>query len=349
MNKKIFLITCFYFLIIFLLLLDTAVYPGCVKKYFFVYPWFLALSFLSYMIYFRFKNKKKIIPIYKINNFVVLPVSFLITVLSLYLESTNYPNYVFEHFHLHYDVLAQIFFFSILVSAVTIKKINYLIIKRLIFLTPLALFLVGLIMNFWPFDFFIVLNKEDGVIEYLQTFLYFFASALVFISAIKTWKNKKLFAIFLIVYTGALFFIAGEEISWGQRLLKFDTPEELKEVNYQDEFTLHNIDTFAAYIWQTYVLLGIYGSVSWLVRILINKVNLKFFNKIEFWLNYILPQWQFSLYFFSIFAYNFYQKTFDFKVPQFSEYSELILALGIFLMVTTNYLKDQRDPSFSHH
>jgi len=75
-------------------------------------------------------------------------------------------------------------------------------------------------------------------------------------------------------------------------------------VNYQDEFTLHNIDTFAAYIWQTYVLLGIYGSVSWLIRILINKANLKFFNKIEFWLNYILPQWQFSLYFFSIFAYN---------------------------------------------
>jgi len=95
-------------------------------------------------------------------------------------------------------------------------------------------------------------------------------------------EKQKLFAIFLIVYAGALFFIAGEEISWGQRLLKFDTPEELKEVNYQDEFTLHNIDTFAAYIWQTYVLLGIYGSVSWLIRILINKANLKFLIKLNF-------------------------------------------------------------------
>ena len=33
----------------------------------------------------------------------------------------------------------------------------------------------------------------------------------------------------------------GEEISWGQRVFGFETPEALKEVNEQDEFNLHNL------------------------------------------------------------------------------------------------------------
>jgi hypothetical protein len=41
----------------------------------------------------------------------------------------------------------------------------------------------------------------------------------------------------------ALFFGAGEELSWGQRLLGFDTPEALEE-NEQEEFTVHNLPVF---------------------------------------------------------------------------------------------------------
>ncbi len=33
----------------------------------------------------------------------------------------------------------------------------------------------------------------------------------------------------------------GEEISWGQRIFGFDTPESIKELNYQEEFTIHNL------------------------------------------------------------------------------------------------------------
>ncbi len=40
----------------------------------------------------------------------------------------------------------------------------------------------------------------------------------------------------------ALLFGAGEEISWGQRLFGFATPEFLKTVNTQDEFNVHNIN-----------------------------------------------------------------------------------------------------------
>lgn len=41
-----------------------------------------------------------------------------------------------------------------------------------------------------------------------------------------------------------LIFVAGEEISWGQRIFKWSTPEVLREINYQGEITLHNIDAF---------------------------------------------------------------------------------------------------------
>ena len=37
------------------------------------------------------------------------------------------------------------------------------------------------------------------------------------------------------------FFIAGEEISWGQRILNFDTPHILLKYNIQEEITLHNL------------------------------------------------------------------------------------------------------------
>ena len=52
-----------------------------------------------------------------------------------------------------------------------------------------------------------------------------------------------------LVYLGlwALFFFgAGEEISWGQRILGFQTPQTLTQVNRQEEFNLHNLSAWEA-------------------------------------------------------------------------------------------------------
>lgn len=59
----------------------------------------------------------------------------------------------------------------------------------------------------------------------------------------KTWTSliKK------VVYLGLallFFFGAGEEISWGQRIFGFHTPEPLAQVNKQDEMNLHNLSVF---------------------------------------------------------------------------------------------------------
>jgi hypothetical protein len=61
----------------------------------------------------------------------------------------------------------------------------------------------------------------------------------------KTWPSM----IKQLVYLGLavlFFFGAGEEISWGQRILGFQTPEPLSEVNRQEEFNIHNLSAWEA-------------------------------------------------------------------------------------------------------
>ena len=47
---------------------------------------------------------------------------------------------------------------------------------------------------------------------------------------------------FFVVFGAAMFFLAMEEISWGQQFLDFSTPEPWRARNRQDELTLHNYD-----------------------------------------------------------------------------------------------------------
>lgn len=52
-----------------------------------------------------------------------------------------------------------------------------------------------------------------------------------------------------LVYLGLallFFFGAGEEISWGQRILGFQTPQTMRQVNAQEEFNLHNLSAWEA-------------------------------------------------------------------------------------------------------
>ncbi len=83
---------------------------------------------------------------------------------------------------------------------------------------------------------------EDGLVEYGSAL---FLLAIGIYCFYKTANYRKRHPVWWLVGTiglGLLFiFGAGEEVSWGQRLLGFETPDALKEINRQDEVTLHNI------------------------------------------------------------------------------------------------------------
>jgi hypothetical protein len=107
-----------------------------------------------------------------------------------------------------------------------------------------ALFLIFTIllsnsMFFWV-DWHILfgLAYEDGFFEYLTAILFLGASIFMLLAAIKN-RNWWFIGLFLLLFVGA-----GEEISWGQRLLGIDTPDNLKKMNVQGEITLHNLEIF---------------------------------------------------------------------------------------------------------
>lgn len=83
-----------------------------------------------------------------------------------------------------------------------------------------------------------------GALSLLITSLLFFYGLRVARKSLdKTWVSL----IKQLVYLGLVllfFFGAGEEISWGQRIFGFKTPEPLAQVNKQDELNLHNLSIF---------------------------------------------------------------------------------------------------------
>jgi hypothetical protein len=84
---------------------------------------------------------------------------------------------------------------------------------------------------------------EDGVIEWL-TVVALFVAGLVMLRRSLRLTDRSWFPFRLVCIGAALvmFFGAGEEISWGQRLFDLETPELLKEHNRQSEMNLHNLE-----------------------------------------------------------------------------------------------------------
>ena len=106
---------------------------------------------------------------------------------------------------------------------------------------PFVVALIGVLA--FPFrGLYAVLANEDGVVEWSQFILLVLLVALYAHIALLLWRADRrwLAALYGLAAIGSLF-IAGEEISWGQRVLGFATPEGLEEVNDQGETNVHNI------------------------------------------------------------------------------------------------------------
>ena len=78
---------------------------------------------------------------------------------------------------------------------------------------------------------------EDGWVENLTLAAYLLAAALLFAAA---WVEKRRLPRFILAAGGiAMLFIAGEELSWGQRILGFATPDYLF-LSRKTPASLHN-------------------------------------------------------------------------------------------------------------
>ena len=120
---------------------------------------------------------------------------------------------------------------------------------------PKNVFVIAVIMSlvssfFWIFrenPIFTDLYEEDNFFEYFSVLLFLAAAFLLartgmmFTGLQQKFQLPLVFKWGLYVLVAGLVFIALEEISWGQRILGFESPEELESINYQGEINLHNI------------------------------------------------------------------------------------------------------------
>ena len=101
-------------------------------------------------------------------------------------------------------------------------------------------------------DRLLFMTKEDGIVEYAAVICYLVSAGIIlslfFIT--KSSERRYLFGLrrnIIFLLFGILFIIfAGEEISWGQRILNFTTPEYWSLLNRQGELTLHNLNFWEA-------------------------------------------------------------------------------------------------------
>ena len=117
----------------------------------------------------------------------------------------------------------------------------------LLFLAVLAAYAV---MAIWYPVAYIWATYEDLYGEWVQTF--FFALALLFSVVLAVTRQRQ--RLFFLLLAAALFYVVMEEISWGQRIIGFETPELLMQHNLQHEANIHNLFTGPINTWSKRVL-----------------------------------------------------------------------------------------------
>jgi hypothetical protein len=120
-------------------------------------------------------------------------------------------------------------------------------VRAVIFIAPLAIVIACVALCIPPQSrrFYEWLTDENSPVEML-TFLLALAAAVMGVRfAIALVRRRQRFAAgFYILFALGMFFIGMEEISWGQQLFGWKTPETWGQVNAQGETTLHNFGPF---------------------------------------------------------------------------------------------------------
>ncbi len=89
-----------------------------------------------------------------------------------------------------------------------------------------------------PEEFSTVFAREDGIVEYGTVILLALGAILLARHAARNTGHRRWL---LVLYAAAFVFAAGEEISWGQRILGLESSEFFLENNRQGETNLHNL------------------------------------------------------------------------------------------------------------
>ncbi len=205
-------------------------------------------------------------------------------------------------------------------------------------LFPLAYLIVLYgIVYFLPFGIFDFWRKgEDGLAEWLQFFAYLgsgLSALLCFLLSFN--RRRRIQAMWWLLMTVFCLYVAGEEISWGERLTGFGF-DLLREVNAQGESNLHNLEGVQNYLHASFITAGVFlGWLGW-----------RFFPAIE-----AFPARRFSLYFLVVAAFYFYWDvswiSHGDRIRNDQEAIELLMGLGLWMHGFTSLRRLLRSRSTS--
>ena len=197
---------------------------------------------------------------------------------------------------------------------VSLFPIYYLLfIYGFIYILPYGKNLIGVSWFDW-------LRSEDGPLEWLQFFEYAISSLLSFLIYFKIKNKRSINSLIWLIIGASCFFIAGEEISWGERIFGYSI-ESLAELSIQGETNLHNLPFFHNYVLDPalQIICLFFGWVGWRKWPYLTS----------------LPSKKFSLFFLTISLYFFYYEVSWFSTVEHirndQEIFELLLPTGLFL------------------
>jgi len=205
--------------------------------------------------------------------------------------------------------------------------------ETLFFLSILIISLVPILIDF-DNSLYNYLVVEDGLIEYL-TALFLLISSLICLKTFLNIKKKSILNFGILISAIALFFGFGEEISWGQRILNYQTPIFFNDNNLQNETNIHNlaIDGIKLNKWIfTYTLVFIF-SFYFFIMPLLYKWNLlpkTIFNNFSF---FVPTYFQSFIFFLSTIFINLFK---DSKISEIWECSFAVTILFVCLYPLNN-------------
>jgi hypothetical protein len=213
------------------------------------------------------------------------------------------------------------------------------VVARLLVVVPL-LAAIGFVLAAPHPNLYHFLIDEDHVVEWSQ-FVAMIGAAVAFAIAARRAQQtgrRGLTILFLLVAVGSVV-VAGEEISWGQRLLGLTTPESLKEINRQGETNIHNISSLQRVFNLGELLVGLYGfavPLIWASRAARDRLGLDRLRLDRL----LIPPLCLGMMFFLPFAYRAFRAIFlpeaGERITEFGELPELTLYVGILVTGLVN-------------
>ena len=270
-------------------LLESILYQGLVENKLGIPLLFIALLSILFASIMRFSRK---IPAqWSAILFISTTVILIIGGIGSLLDLNVYPNYFYSLIHINPLSLFPFGCFLAILSIVTLQKESFKKNSRLLlFLIPFWLFPLFYYFKYYNDELFHSLAREDSLFEYSTMFGYLTSSIVMILSfriifqAKKTKQYPWLIYLFTLGFVAfAMFVIAGEEISWGQRIIGFETPEDVAANNNQLEFNIHNSGQVQPLVFYAYTIITLYcmsafAIVTALRPIFRNKSAYRFFH-----------------------------------------------------------------------